>query len=160
MRPNGLEDTPQYQLEIDQEKASALGVSLADINASLGTDWGGAYVNDFIDKGRVKKVFVQGDAPFRMLPEDLGRWYVRNPKSGMVPFAAFSTRELDVGSPGIWNASTARRPLTSLGEPAPGQSSGEAIAAMEAIAKKLPPGFGVAWAGLSYEERLRRLAGI
>ncbi len=99
VRPNGLDDMPQYQIEIDQEKASALGLSLADINASLTTIWGSTYVNDFIDKGRVKKVFMQGDAPFRMLPEDVSRWYVRNAQGGMVPFSAFSNAVWTLGSP-------------------------------------------------------------
>jgi hydrophobe/amphiphile efflux-1 (HAE1) family protein len=151
VRPNGLEDTPQYQLEIDQDKAVALGVSLADINSSLATDFGSAYVNNFIDKGRVKKVYVQGDAPFRMLPSDLSRWYVRNSQSGMVPFAAFSHASWTSGSPGLsrFNGSPS---VEIIGEPAPGKSSGQAISAMEAIARKLPPGFGPAWTGLSYEE--------
>ncbi len=152
VRPNGLEDTPQYQLAIDQEKANALGVSTAAINSSLATAWGSTYVNDFIDKGRVKKVFAQGDAPFRMLPEDIGRWYVRNAAGGMVPFSAFATAHWELGSPKLerFNGSPA---VNLLGEPAPGRSSGEAMAAMEEMAKKLPPGFGVQWAGLSYEER-------
>jgi hydrophobe/amphiphile efflux-1 (HAE1) family protein len=152
VRPNGLEDTPQYQLTIDQEKASALGVSLADINSSLGTAWGSTYVNDFIDKGRVKKVFVQGDAPFRMLPDDLNRWYVRNTQGGMVPFAAFASAHWTVGSPDLqrFNGTPS---IQLLGEPAPGKSSGDAMTAMENLAKKLPQGFGVQWAGISYEER-------
>lgn len=152
VRPNGLEDTPQYQIEIDQEKASALGISLGDINASLSTAWGSTYVNDFIDKGRVKKVFVQGDAPARMLPEDLNRWYVRNALGGMAPYAAFSQGHWIVGSPKLerFNGTPA---ISILGEPAPGHSTGESMATMERLFKKLPPGFGIAWAGLSYEER-------
>ncbi len=151
VRPNGLEDTPQYQLEIDQDKAIALGVSLADINSSLATAWGSTYVNNFIDKGRIKKVFVQGDAPFRMLPDDLNRWYVRNTALEMVPFAAFSHAKWTLGSPRLerFNGSPS---VEMLGEPAPGKSSGQAITAMENIAKELPAGFGVAWTGLSYEE--------
>ncbi len=152
VRPNGLEDTPQYQLEIDREKASALGVSLAEINSTLATAWGSSYVNDFIDKGRVKKVFVQADAPFRMLPEDLNRWYVRNNQGGMVAFSAFASAKWTTGSPKLerFNGTPS---VNLLGEPAAGKSSGEAMTAMEDIAKKLPPGYGFEWAGLSFEER-------
>jgi multidrug efflux pump len=99
VRPNGLADTSVFQIEIDQEKASALGLSLGDINAALSTVLGSTYVNDFIDKNRVKKVLIQGDAPFRMLPEDVNRWYVRNAQGGMVPFSAFSSAEWRLGSP-------------------------------------------------------------
>ena len=153
VRPNGLDDMPVYQIDIDQEKASALGLSLADINSSLSTIWGSTYVNDFIDKGRVKKVFIQGDAPFRMLPEDVNRWYLRNAQSGMVPFSAFSTAEWTLGSPKLerFNGSPS---VSIIGEPAPGHSSGEAMSAIEQMAKALPPGIGIEWAGLSYEERL------
>jgi hydrophobe/amphiphile efflux-1 (HAE1) family protein len=151
VRPNGLEDTPQYQVEIDQDKAVALGVSLADINSALATDFGSTYVNNFIDKGRVKKVIVQGDAPFRMLPGDLDRWYVRNSQEGMVPFAAFSHARWTSGSPRLERYNGVPS-VEILGEAAPGKSSGQAIAAMEAIAKKLPPGYAAAWTGLSFEE--------
>jgi hydrophobe/amphiphile efflux-1 (HAE1) family protein len=153
VRPNGLDDTAEYRINIDQEKASALGLSLADINASLGTVWGSTYVNDFIDKGRVKKVFVQGDSPFRMLPEDVNKWYVRNSIGGMVPFSAFATAQWGLGSPKLERFNGA--PSASiLGEPAPGHSSGEAMRAIEQMAKSLPLGIGIEWAGLSYEERL------
>jgi hydrophobe/amphiphile efflux-1 (HAE1) family protein len=153
VRPNGLDDTPIYQIDVDQEKASALGLSLADINSSISTVLGSTYVNDFIDKGRVKKVFVQGDAPFRMLPEDINRWYLRNAQGGMVPFSAFSTASWTMGSPKLerFNGSPS---VSLLGEPAPGHSSGEAIREIEKLAKALPPGIGIEWAGLSYEERL------
>ena len=153
VRPNGLDDMPMYQIDIDQEKASALGLSLADINASLSTILGSTYVNDFIDKGRVKKVYVQGDAPFRMLPEDVNRWYVRNAQGGMVPFSAFSTTQWTLGSPKLerFNGSPS---VSLLGEPAAGHSSGEAMREIEQMAKALPPGIGIEWAGLSYEERL------
>ena len=151
VRPNGLEDMPQYKLDIDREKASALGVSLADINSTLNTAWGSTYVNNFIDKGRVKRVFVQGDAPFRMLPHDLDRWYVRNNLGGMVPFDAICKAHWEIGSPKLERFSGL--PSVELqGEPAPGYSSGQAMAAMEDIVKKLPPGVGFAWVGLSYEE--------
>ena len=153
VRPNGLDDMPMYQIDIDQEKASALGLSLADINASMSTILGSTYVNDFIDKGRVKKVFVQGDAPFRMLPEDVNRWYVRNAQGGMVPFSAFSTTQWTLGSPKLerFNGSPS---VSLLGEPAADHSSGEAMREIEQMAKALPPGIGIEWAGLSYEERL------
>ena len=153
VRPNGLDDMPMYQIDIDQEKASALGLSLADINASMSTILGSTYVNDFIDKGRVKKVFVQGDAPFRMLPEDVDRWYVRNAQGGMVPFSAFSTTQWTLGSPKLerFNGSPS---VSLLGEPAADHSSGEAMREIEQMAKALPPGIGIEWAGLSYEERL------
>ncbi|MDB6171536.1 MAG: hydrophobe/amphiphile efflux family transporter [Chthoniobacteraceae bacterium] len=153
VRPNGLDDMPVYQINIDQEKASALGLSLAGINASLTTIWGSTYVNDFIDKGRVKKVFMQGDSPFRMLPEDVNRWYVRNAQGGMVPFSAFSTAQWQLGSPKLerFNGSPS---VALLGEPAPGHSSGQAIREIERMAKSLPAGIGVEWAGLSFEERL------
>ena len=153
VRPNGLDDMPEYHIDIDQEKASALGLSLANINESLSTIWGSTYVNDFIDKGRVKKVFIQGDAPFRMVPEDVDRWYIRNAQGGMVPFSAFSTAKWALGSPKLerFNGSPS---VSIMGEPAPGHSSGEAMLAMEQMAKALPPGIGVEWAGLSYEERL------
>lgn len=153
VRPNGLADTSVYQIDVDQEKASALGLSLADINASLSTILGSTYINDFIDKNRVKRVMLQGDAPFRMLPEDVNRWYVRNLQGGMVPFSAFSTAFWKLGSPKLERFNGAPS-LSILGEPAPGHSSGEAIHEIERLAKSLPPGIGVAWAGLSYEEQL------
>jgi hydrophobe/amphiphile efflux-1 (HAE1) family protein len=152
MRPNGLEDTPQYVLEIDREKASALGVALVDINAALQTEWGSTYVNNFLDKERIKKVFVQGDIPFRMQVSDLNRWYVRNSQLGMVPFGAFSTGHWTTGSP-VLERFNAQPSVEVLGEPAPGKSTGQAMIALEALAKKLPPGFAISWIGLSYEER-------
>jgi len=153
VRPNGLADTSVYQIYIDQEKASALGLSLSDVNASLSTILGSTYINDFIDKNRVKRVMMQGDAPFRMLPEDVNRWYVRNMQGGMVPFSAFSNASWKLGSPKLerFNGAPA---LSILGEPAPGHSSGEAIREIESMAKSLPPGISVAWAGLSFEEQL------
>ncbi|CAM3081882.1 efflux RND transporter permease subunit [Rariglobus hedericola] len=153
VRANGLDDTPQYRLAIDQEKAGALGLSLAEINRTLSTVWGSSYVNDFIDKGRVKKVYLQGDAPFRMLPSDVDLWYVRNSTGGMVPFSAFSTASWTYGSPKLerFNGTPS---IAILGEPAPGHSSGEAMDTIVELSKKLPPGFGIQWSGLSYEERL------
>ncbi len=153
VRPNGLEDTPQFRVAIDREKANALGLSLADINTTLSSAWGSAYVNDFIDQGRVKKVFVQADAPYRMLPGDLDRWEVRNAAGLMVPFSTFSSAQWTYGSPQLerYNGVPSRE---IMGAPAPGHSSGEAMTVMETIAKTLPTGIGYKWTGLSYEERL------
>ncbi|WP_436894045.1 efflux RND transporter permease subunit [Siccibacter turicensis] len=153
VRPNGLEDTPQYKLDVDQEKAQALGVSLADINQAISTSLGGTYVNDFIDHGRVKKVYVQSDAPFRMLPADINAIYVRSANGEMVPFSAFSTSRWVYGSPRLerYNGSPS---MEILGEAAPGKSTGEAMALMESLAKSLPAGIGYDWTGMSYQERL------
>ncbi|MFW0697202.1 efflux RND transporter permease subunit [Pantoea sp. R13S299] len=153
VRPNGLEDTPQYKLMIDQEKAQALGVSLSDINTTLAASWGGSYVNDFIDRGRVKKVYVMGKADSRMLPDDIGKWYVRNSSGTMVPFSAFSTAKWQYGSPRLerYNGLPA---MEILGQPAPGKSSGAAMDLMEQLASKLPAGIGYDWTGMSYQERL------
>jgi multidrug efflux pump len=153
VRANGLEDTPQFRIDIDRQKASALGLSLADINTTLSAAWGGSYVNDFIDKGRIKKVYLQADAPYRMLPSDIDRWYVRNNQGEMVPFASFSKSYWTYGSPRLerYNGVSSR---SILGQPAPGRASGEAMAAMEQMASKLPDGIGYEWSGLSYEERL------
>jgi multidrug efflux pump len=153
VRPNGLNDEPQYHLEIDDQKAQALGVSIADINSTLSISFGSSYVNDFIDRGRVKKVYVQGQAGARMSPEDLKKWYVRNSAGTMVPFSAFAKGEWIYGSPKLarYNGVEA---MEILGSPAPGYSTGDAMAEVEAIAKKLPAGVGISWTGLSYEERL------
>ncbi|MBE2283428.1 MAG: efflux RND transporter permease subunit [Prosthecobacter sp.] len=153
VRPNGLADTAVYQIDIDQVKASALGLSLAEVNASLSTIWGSTYINDFIDKNRVKRVMMQGDAPFRMLPQDINRWHVRNSQGDMVPFSAFSSASWRLGSPKLERFNGAPS-LSILGEPAPGHSSGEAMGEIEAMAKQLPPGIGIEWAGLSFEEQL------
>jgi hydrophobe/amphiphile efflux-1 (HAE1) family protein len=134
-------------------RAGALGLSVADINVTLSAAWGSAYVNDFIDKGRVKKVYLQADAPFRMVPEDLDKWYVRNVHGEMVPFSMFASGSWTFGSPRLERFNGA--PAVQIqGQAAPGYSSGAAMAAMERLAGELPPGFGVAWTGLSYEERL------
>ncbi|MDR6925550.1 efflux RND transporter permease subunit EmhB [Pseudomonas sp. BE134] len=153
VRPNGLNDEPQYQLEIDDEKASALGITIADINNTLSIALGSSYVNDFIDRGRVKKVYVQGQPGSRMSPEDLKKWYVRNSAGTMVPFTAFAKGEWIYGSPKLarYNGVEA---MEILGSPAPGYSTGEAMAEVEALAAKLPAGVGISWTGLSYEERL------
>ncbi|GGP24135.1 efflux RND transporter permease subunit [Silvimonas iriomotensis] len=152
VRPNGMDDTPQYKVEVDKEKASALGLSLSDINKTLSTAWGSSYVNDFIDKGRVKKVYVQADAPYRMLPSDIDNWYVRNAKGQMVPFSAFASAHWEYGSPKLerYNGVSS---VELLGSPAPGKSTGQAMKAMEDMIAKLPPGIGYEWTGLSYEEK-------
>lgn len=153
VRPNGMEDTPQFKIDIDQEKAQALGVSISDINTTLGAAWGGSYVNDFIDRGRVKKVYVMSEAKYRMLPNDLGDWYVRASDGKMVPFSAFSTSRWEYGSPRLerYNGLPA---MEIQGEAAPGKSTGEAMAMMEELASKLPTGIGYDWTGMSYQERL------
>ncbi|MCF3649244.1 efflux RND transporter permease subunit [Synoicihabitans lomoniglobus] len=153
VRPNGLADTPQYKLDIDQPKAAALGLSLVDVNSTLAAAWGSSYVNDFIDRGRVKKVYLQGDAPFRMTPEDVDRWFVRNHQGEMVPFSSFSSGRWTLGSPKLerFNGIPA---AAIAGAPAPGVSSGEAMQIMTDLAAQLPDGIGLEWAGLSYEERL------
>jgi len=152
VRPNGVEDAPQFKLDIDREKASALGVSVADINSTLQTGWASTYVNDFIDRGRVKRVYVQGDPGSRMQPDDLNRWYVRNKDGGMVPFSAFGRGEWTYGPQKLvrFNGVPAYQ---IQGGPAPGRSSGDAMNAMEELVAKLPAGVGLEWNGLSFEEK-------
>lgn len=152
VRPNGQEDSPQFKLDIDDVRAGALGVSLADINTVLSTAWGSSYVNDFIQSGRVKKVFLQADARYRMLPEDINAWYVRNKRGEMVPFSAFSTAHWQYGSPRLerYNGIPS---MEIMGQAAPGVSTGEAMAEMEKMAAQLPVGIGYEWTGLSYEEK-------
>ncbi|ACJ01241.1 efflux RND transporter permease subunit [Rhodospirillum centenum] len=153
VRPNGLDDSPQYRVDVDREKARALGLSIADINRTLQTAWGSSYVDDFIDNGRVKRVYVQADAPYRMLPGDIDNWYVRNASGQMVPFSAFATGHWTYGSPQLERYNGV--PSVNIqGSAAPGISSGEAMAAMEELVGRLPPGIGLEWTGLSYEERL------
>ncbi|MEG7408980.1 efflux RND transporter permease subunit [Citrobacter freundii] len=153
VRPNGLEDTPQFKLDVDQEKAQALGVSLSDINETISASLCGYYVNDFIDRGRVKKVYVQGDAKYRMLPADINNLYIRSSNGEMVPFSAFSASHWIYGSPRLerYNGMPS---MEILGEAAPGRSTGEAMALMESLAEKLPNGIGHDWTGMSYQERL------
>lgn len=156
VRPNGQEDTPQYQITIDQAQAGAMGVSISDINSTMSMAWGGSYINDFVDRGRVKKVYVQGEASTRMMPEDLNKWYVRNNVGTMVPFSAFATGKWTYGSPRLerYNGVSS---VNIQGTPAPGVSSGDAMLAMEEIIGKLPSmglqGFDYEWTGLSLEER-------
>src|SRR5271156_1090853 len=151
IRPNGLADEPQYKLDIDWEKASALGLSIGNINDALGAGWGSAYINQFVDRNRVKRVFMQGEVDSRMLPQDLGLWYVRNSGGEMVPFSAFASAHWIFGSPKLerYNGTPA---LEFLGAPAPGKSTGDALAAMEAAVTKLPKGVSYEWTGLSFEE--------
>ncbi|EHX9665968.1 efflux RND transporter permease subunit [Salmonella enterica] len=153
VRPNGLEDTPQFKLDVDQEKAQALGVSLSDINETISAALGGYYVNDFIDRGRVKKVYVQADAQFRMLPGDINNLYVRSTNGEMVPFSTFSSARWIYGSPRLerYNGMPS---MELLGEAAPGRSTGEAMSLMENLASQLPNGIGYDWTGMSYQERL------
>ncbi len=156
VRPNGMEDTPQYKISIDQAAAGAMGVSLADINTTMSVAWGGSYVNDFIDRGRIKKVYLQGESNSRMMPEDLSKWYVRNKQGTMVPFSTFATGQWAYGSPRLerYNGVSSINIQGSTGQ---GASSGDAMLAMEEIMQKLPsmglPGFSYEWTGLSLEER-------
>ncbi|WFW58989.1 efflux RND transporter permease subunit [Citrobacter freundii] len=153
VRPNGLEDTPMFHVNVDAKKAEAMGVSLADINQTLSTAFGSRYVNDFLNQGRVKKVYVQADTPFRMLPGNINHWYVRNASGSMAPLSAFSTTEWTYGSPRLerYNGQPA---MEILGQPVAGKSSGDAMNFMASLMNKLPAGVGYAWTGLSYQEAL------
>lgn len=153
VRHNGLDDSPQLQIDIDQRKAQAMGVSVDDINSTLQTAWGSSYVNDFMDRGRVKKVYVQSEATSRMLPQDINKWYVRNNAGTMVPFSTFATSRWVTGSPRLerYNGYAA---LEIVGEAAPGISTGTAMDIMESLVKQLPGNFGFEWTGMSYQERL------
>jgi multidrug efflux pump len=156
VRPNGQEDTPQYKIIIDQAKAGSMGVSLSEINSTMSMAWGGTYVNYFVDRGRVKRVYVQGEADARMMPEDLNKWYVRNNQGTMVPFSTFATGQWTYGSPRLerYNGISS---MNIQGAAAPGVSSGDAMKAMEELVAKLPQaglsGFDFEWTGLSLEER-------
>ncbi|HRO59619.1 MAG TPA: efflux RND transporter permease subunit [Burkholderiaceae bacterium] len=152
VRPNGQEDTPQFRVDVDTAKAAALGLSIAEINSTLSAAWGAAYIDDFIDRGRVKRVYVQADAEFRMVPEDFKLWSVRNNEGEMVPFSAFATTRWAFGSPRLerYNGTSA---MEIQGEAAPGVSSGEAMAEIERLVSQLPEGFGIEWTGLSYQEQ-------
>ncbi|MEI7176751.1 multidrug efflux RND transporter permease AcrD [Pectobacterium carotovorum] len=153
VRHNGLDDSSQLRIHIDQRKAQALGVSVDDINSTLKTGWGSTYVNDFLDRGRVKKVYVQAAAKFRMLPDDISKWYVRNNSGGMVPFSAFAQTAWETGSPRLerYNGYSS---LEIVGEATPGVSTGTAMDIMESLVAKLPEGFGLQWTGMSLQERL------
>ena len=158
VRPNGMEDVPEYRIDVDWEKAGALGVPITSIHNTIAAAFGSAYVNDFIQAGRVKKVYAQADAPYRMLPRDLEKLYVRNTVGGMVPFSSFASGRWAMGTPKLerYNAFPS---INIWGEPAPGHSTGEAMAAMEEIVSKLPQGIGFDWTGLSYQERMATAQG-
>ncbi|WP_088329366.1 efflux RND transporter permease subunit [Lacimicrobium sp. SS2-24] len=153
VRPNGMEDAPQLKINVDELKARALGVSISDINQTLSIGWGSRYVNDFVDRGRVKKVYVQADARFRMMPENLNDWYVRNNDGEMVSFAAFASTEWVYGPQRVerYNGVSA---MQIQGQPAPGFSSGDAMNTMAELIGKLPQGIGFEWTGTSYQERM------
>jgi multidrug efflux pump len=152
VRPNGQEDTPQLRVDVDVEKATALGLSIADVNSTLSAAWGGQYIDDFVDRGRVKRVYLRADAPFRMTPEDFLLWSVRNSGGSMVPFSAFATSHWEYGSPRLerYNGVPA---MEINGQGAPGVSTGEAMAEVEQLVAQLPEGFGIEWTALSYQER-------
>jgi multidrug efflux pump len=152
VRPNGQEDAPQFRLDIDAQKAASLGLAMADVNNTLSVAWGGRYIDDFIDRGRVKHVIVEADAPYRMVPDDFNRWYVRNSAGNMVSAASFSNSHWTYGSPRLerYNGVAA---VDINGEAAPGVSSGEAMKEMEKLVGQLPPGYSVDWTGESYQER-------
>jgi HAE1 family hydrophobic/amphiphilic exporter-1 len=153
VRPNSTEDVSEYRIDVDWEKAGALGVPLTSIHRTISAAFGSAYANDFIQGGRVKRVNVQADAPYRMLPKDLDRLYVRNTAGSMVPFSSFATGRWTTGSPKLsrYNGFPS---INIWGEPAPGRSSGEAMRAMEEAMNQLPKGFGFDWTGLSFQERM------
>jgi multidrug efflux pump len=152
VRPNGQDDAPQFRVDVDNRKAAALGVSIDDISTTLSTAWGGQYVDDFVDRGRVKRVYVQSDAPYRMVPEDFSRWAVRSASGDMVPFQAFASWRWDYGPPRLERYNGASS-LEIIGEPAPGVSSGTAMAEVERLVAQLPRGIGIEWTGQSYQER-------
>lgn len=152
-RPNGQDDTPQYSIAIDRSRASTLGIDFADIDATLATAWGGTYVNDFVDRGRIKRVYVQSDTDFRMQPEDLERWHVRNAQNEMVPFSTFSTGTWTYGSPRLerYNGTSA---VQIQGSAASNVSSGQAMIEIDRLISELPGTFSHQWTGLSAQERL------
>ncbi|MCP8685973.1 efflux RND transporter permease subunit [Marinobacterium sedimentorum] len=153
VRPNGMNDTAQFQVKIDYDRVLAQGLNIDDINDALSIAWGSAYIDDFIDRGRVKKVYLQADAPFRMTPEDLKLWHVRNSDGDMVPFTAFASTQWSYGSPRLerYNGSPA---VNIVGQAAPGMSTGDAMDAVERLVGQLPPGVGIEWTGLSLQERM------
>lgn len=152
VRANGQEDTAQYQIDLDIAQAGAMGVALATINDTLSTAWGGAYVSDFIDKGRVKKVYVQGEAASRMLPDDLNRWFVRNATGDMVPFSVFAKGQWVYGSP-VLERFNGMAAMEITGAPVAGVSSGTAMDIAEDIINAMPPGIGFEWSGMSAQEK-------
>jgi multidrug efflux pump len=152
VRFNGLEDTPQLKVKVDDAALTAFQITPANVNSTLSTAWGGTYVNDFIDRGRVKRVYVQGDAPFRSQPSDLSQWFVRTADGDMAPFSAFAETSWTIGAPILrrFNGISAQQ---VQGAPGPGTSSGDAMNVIEKMASQLDGGFTVAWSGLSYQER-------
>jgi hydrophobe/amphiphile efflux-1 (HAE1) family protein len=153
VRPNGMDDVPEYRVDVDWEKAGALGVPITSIHTTLSAAFGSAYVNDFIQGGRVKRVYVQADAPYRMLPKHLEKIYLRNTAGKMVPYSSVASGRWTSASPRLerYNAFPS---MNIWGEPAPGKSSGDSMRAMEEIAAKLPQGIGFDWTGLSYQEQM------
>jgi HAE1 family hydrophobic/amphiphilic exporter-1 len=153
VRPNGMEDVPEYRVDVDWERAGALGVPITSIHNTISAAFGSAYVNNFIQGGRVKRVFLQADAPYRMLPKDIEKLYVLNTTGKMVPFSSFASAHWTSGAPRLerFNGFSS---MNIQGEPAPGRSSGEAMTAMEEMVAKLPEGIGFEWTGLSYQERM------
>ncbi|WOD29970.1 efflux RND transporter permease subunit [Alloalcanivorax xenomutans] len=152
VRYNGLPDAPQYKVDVDHLKAQSMGVSIADINNTMSVAWGSTYVNDFLDRGRIKRVYVQGDAEDRMLPEDIGTWYVRNSDNQMVPFSSFATGDWQYGPQQLQRYNGVSS-VNIQGNASPGFSTGDAMTALEGLAANLPEGFGYEWTGLSYQER-------
>jgi multidrug efflux pump len=152
VRPNGQEDTPQFRVDVDTAKAAALGLSIADINSTLSAAWGGQYIDDFIDRGRVKHVYVEADAPYRMSPADFDLWSVRNDSGQMVPFRAFASSRWEYGSPRLERFNGVPG-MEINGQGAPGVSTGAAMDEVQRLVSQLPPGFGVEWTGVSYQER-------
>ena len=152
VRPNGQEDTPQFRIDVDVERAAALGLSMDAINTTLSTAWGGRYIDDFIDRGRIKRVYIQAEAPFRMSPEDFNLWSVKNAQGEMVPFSAFASTSWDYGSPRLerYNGVPA---MEIQGETAPGVASGDAMNEIERLVAQLPAGIGMEWTAMSYQER-------
>jgi HAE1 family hydrophobic/amphiphilic exporter-1 len=153
VRPNGMEDVPQYRVDVDWQKAGALGIPITSIHNTISGAFGSAYVNNFIQGGRVKRVYAQADAPYRMLPKDIEKLYIRNNAGKMVPFSSFASSHWSSGSPRLerFNGFPS---MSIWGEPAPGKSSGEAMKTMEEMVSKLPQGIGFEWTGLSYQERM------
>ncbi|MGL5252214.1 MAG: efflux RND transporter permease subunit [Moraxella sp.] len=152
VRPNGQEDSPQYKVNVNYDAAAAMGVAPSVINSVLGTAWGSSYINDFMDRGRIKKVYMQGQADSRTTPEDINKWYVRNNANQMIPFSAFATGEWQYGSPTL-NRYNSLSSMNLQGNAAPGLSTGQAMAAMEQMIAKLPQGISYEWTGLSLEEK-------
>ncbi|MFY9167328.1 MAG: efflux RND transporter permease subunit, partial [Desulfomonilia bacterium] len=153
VRPNSMADVPEYRIDVDWERAGALGVPISSIHRTLSASFGGSFVNDFVHNGRVKRVYVQADAPYRMLPSDLEKLYVRNASGGMVPFSSFASGRWISGPPRLTRFNGFPS-INIWGEPSPGTSSGEAMQAMEEAVEKLPQGIGYDWSGLSYQERM------